>query len=401
MEMLSRLRLLVLLALASPCAWSQARLGPAAPLPVLPSAGAPSALGALPQLPAAPALAPLPQLSLQTPGLSAADEPGPLSPTSDPQDAVAPEKEAFQRGAAFSKAALEYLERSAVAKPYADLMKDDAVPVAVVEPDRRLERVQDGQAALFDIVFPRIYFNKRAVGEENARAAKDWAPTLLHELKHYQSRKALKDIPSQENELEAYHVQALFLLEQIDQDPGYLDKLPEALKGRAEALLEDWIRGPESLSMFVRMRYMKTPSVFDEPEGQAELLRAQLAQWRDRLENYAARRDELAAEARKAKDLEGRMAAERFGGGPGRSAALERAVRDYPFRETVEHVVLGLLDCLDYWQSPERQAASKAHYAQVHARVRGDWEAWKAAHPGFRLRPPSAFERLLARLRKK
>jgi hypothetical protein len=315
------------------------------------------------------------------------------SPPADPQSEAARDEKAEAEGREAARLALEQLGTSRIAKPYVDFFHASPIPISIMSPTTKVDRVQPGQAALYDQIFARVDFNANVYrGADVHATARAMAPTLLHELKHHKTRIELGDVPLQENELEAYAVQAAYALEKMDEDPRWLETLPPAVRERYEDLLEAYAGGPQELSSFVVQRYIKVPSVFEDVAARLKQVTEELTVWRKRSENYEADKAALAEQAREAKKYDG-LAGERVSLGPTRAQALAQAVRDYPLKEAIEHSVLKLADSVEFWSDPARIERNREHYRTAYQQLGADWKAWSDAHPGFRVRPPGALEK--------
>lgn len=323
----------------------------------------------------------------------------PLLPLIDPQAAVARDAQAEALGALVTQEALPLFESEIRSRAVVEFYKKSPILVALAQATQKFDRVQPGQAALFDQVFARIDINRDILGFSDAelsslrtdpvrraQAAQKLAPILLHEMKHHQTRGEVGDIALRENELEAYHVQSLFLLSRIAEDQAYLTCLPGAMRGRYERLLRSWLGGPKELARFVAAAYGKVPSVFNDRQAMRRALEGELSVWRDRLEHHERYRQELIERAQTARSLEGSLDIIGAGG----AAAFQRAVENYPVKEAVEHAVLKLSDALVFWENPQRVEKNRRYYFEAWRRIQEDWAAWSRAHPDFQILPPRA-----------
>lgn len=297
------------------------------------------------------------------------------------------------------------VSRLRAASAGADFLEDaleGGVDVFLIEPSANGARLQPGQLAVYELIEDFIDLNVRALGMSGLdserlrmtpgladRLAAILAPTILHELKHRWTRRLIRDIPLKENEVEAMHHQALFLLEELDADPDYLKKLPSVVAESHGDLLRAWIRGPQDFVEHVANAYYRLPSVYAGEKDRLIEATQRLADWRRIRDNYDQELAELRRELKEAQDLERTMEAQelRFGGFK-RSHALARRLAEFPTREAVLERIAQTEEEIAFWESEHRVETARRHYAAVWGQVQADWRAWADAHPDFDLREP-------------
>ncbi len=289
------------------------------------------------------------------------------------------------------------------------------IPIHVEAPDPRLYRVQPGQAAVYDNIQNAVYMNRRLLGLSEPqlaqarhdetlrqRVADALDATILHELKHWKTRQETGDIALKENEIEAYHTEARYMLERLDTDPDYLKRLPPLTAQRKIPLLQAWLKGPEHLARHVYDRYPQTPALLQaDPAREVAKLDEELARWRGRRDHYDEHKRELERMTKLARSMDG--VGERLNAGPPRWKQLQRMLDEFQTPQAVADVIAQLEDARAFWTSDGRREKATAYYAAMWQRVHADWTAWRQARPDYALplppKPPTAWQILSARLR--
>lgn len=289
------------------------------------------------------------------------------------------------------------------------------VPISVETPDPRAYRVQPGQAAVYDNIGNAVYMNRALIGVGEPqlaqvrhdqtlreRVADALDSTILHELKHWKTRQDVGDIALKENEVEAYHTEARYMLERLDSDPDYLKRLPPLVAQRKIPLLQAWLKGPQALGRHVYDLYPQTPALLQaDPAREAAKIDEELSAWRARRDNYESHKKELERMTKLARSMDG--IGDRIGSGPPRWKQLQRMLDEFPTRQAVADVIAQLEDARHFWTDDARREKAKAYYAGLWDKVHAEWSQWTQARPDYALAlppvPPTAWQRLSARLR--
>jgi hypothetical protein len=314
-------------------------------------------------------------------------------------------------GHALMQAVLPHLERNRAGHNIAVAAREIEVRLLLLSPDPRKDWLRPEQGAVYSLARREIMLNSNPLGlgvaelaglADNpvrlAEIAEQIAPIVLHELKHWRTSILLGEAAHKENEYEAYHVQALYLLETLREDPTYLERLPKPLHNRYVGLLQAWLKGPQALSEWVERSYHKVPSLFhSDPVAEAAKNEKELAGWTDRYENYEAARDDLEEQLSIAKQYEGSMGGMRVSMGVTRVQALQKQLREFPSRSLVRQIMAEIAQSMYFWRDPTRLLITKSYYDRVWQRMHAEWEGWLAENPDFVLpTPPTAMERLRA-----
>lgn len=320
----------------------------------------------------------------------------------------------LELGALAAEAALPRLLETQAGRDVLGERRQSPVPIAVLAPVPGSAGVQPKQAAVYDLLRGAVEINLTATGltpAQFAQAERDGSlrervadaldATVLHELKHWKTRETLGDIALTENEVEAHHAEARYMLERLQKDPDYLRRLPPAIASRKIPLLQAWLAGPERLTAHVAGRYPKVPSVTqDDPADRVAELDRDLAGWRGRRDHYDEQRAELERRMKLSRALEG--SSERVSATP-HWKLLAVQLADFPTREAVDYFIAQLEDARAFWLDDARRERAKEHYLGVWARLHADWAAFAAEHPGYVLplppAPPTVWQRLTGRFR--
>lgn len=258
----------------------------------------------------------------------------------------------------FMSKVLARLEAAPATASLAAQYRASPIPI-FLRPSQPAEYRLNGAAAVYN-PDRTIDLNSDVFGADPAPA--EVAPTIGHELKHWRTHVAFGDAASFENELEAHHVQALNILEHVKADPSYFDGRSGPRKEVDYDLAEAWLGGPKTFIPYVRGRYLKHASVFDDEAARREDLSRDLETWTRQRERRDETLAELAAAQKEAERLERHLAPERVGG-PSRSRALARMVAEFPTVQAMDRVIAELEWSLKFWSDPALLGAARAHYA--------------------------------------
>jgi hypothetical protein len=120
-------------------------------------------------------------------------------------------------------------------------------------------------------ITPADFGNNATLRQHVARV---YESVAIHELFHWRTSQRISAPILRVEELDTHHMQARYMLERAEQEPGRAAGLPPAISKKETALLQAWSQGPMHLARYIDARYSNLPSVNSDAKAELQGLRA-------------------------------------------------------------------------------------------------------------------------------